>query len=109
VKISGHERIVLTDAEFTIARNWCLGGIEGDYRVYANTDTNLWSLIGPGVDYPIPSGKGATFESIYGPHVAQTDAFLNDLRAGLKGTVAGVDINGIVTALKAAGVTATAA
>jgi hypothetical protein len=66
VAISGHPRVDLGNADWEIARGLCTTSTNTDVRVYADTSTDAWYLIGPGVDYPIPPGEGDLFQTLFG-------------------------------------------
>jgi hypothetical protein len=49
-------------------------GLDDDMKVYANVDTNVWAVGGPGIWWAIPVGKGADYERDYGPRIALSSA-----------------------------------
>lgn len=84
VAISGRDKVVLNDRDCGIARAYFLGGKQTDTKVYANVDTNVWYLMGPGVFYPIPSGQGGVFEGAFGPYVRISEADFQTMRAAFQ-------------------------
>lgn len=100
VKASGRELVRLSSAEFNTVAALCKQQSQLDVRVYADTTSNVWYLVGPGVDYMIPSGKAGLFESIYGTRVAIASADLAALRQAMRGAPATVDLTGVISALE---------
>jgi hypothetical protein len=70
IALSGRARVVLNDRDFLIARDYFTTGKQTDTKVYANTSTNAWYVVGPGVFYQIPSGQQTVFTNAFGPRVA---------------------------------------
>ena len=83
IKISGRDLVPLNNAEFTTARDWHLRGKATDTKVYADTSSNVWYIIGPGTFYAIPGGKGSIYESVFGPRIAVSSGDITDLRDAL--------------------------
>lgn len=84
VALAGRDRVALSDRDFQLARSYFLGGKQTDTKVYANTATNAWYVIGPGVFYAIPSGQGGIFENAFGPRLAVDNSTFQALQAAFQ-------------------------
>lgn len=100
VKASGRELVRLNNAEFNTVAALCKQQSQMDVRVYADTTSNVWYLVGPGVDYAIPSDKAGFFESIYGTRVPLPTADLTALRQAMRAQPATVDLTGVIASLE---------
>jgi hypothetical protein len=99
VLFSGHDRIDLSNADFEAARGYWLGGRISDYGVYADTSTNLWYVLGPGLAYPIPAGEGPLWESLYGPRQPKDADTIQKMIAGYQNMAARTDVEGVLRAI----------
>jgi hypothetical protein len=99
VAISGHDLIRLPHEAFELARQQYLGSRQGDFGVYADTQTNTWFVVGPGVDYAIPGGQGDLWQTLYGPVRKMDHGSLEVLRDGARKMLPAPDWDGIVKAI----------
>ena len=101
VKTSGRELVRLSDIEFNLTAAICRQVAGSDVHVYADTGTNRWYLIGAGVDYEIPAGRGGLFEAVYGTRIAMSSTDVASLRAAFGPLPASGDVAGIIAAITA--------
>lgn len=99
VKASGRELVRVNGAEFATIAAICRQRSNLDTRVYADVASNVWRLVGPGVDYEIPSSKAGLFESIYGTRVAVSSADLAAIREAMAATTRDEQTAGVIAAL----------
>lgn len=81
VKASGRDLVRLSNAEFTIVAGICKQRGSADVRLYADTSSNVWYLLGAGVEYAVPGDKAGLFESLFGTRVPLSSGDIAALRA----------------------------
>ena len=101
VKTSGRDLVRLSGTEFTVTAAICRQLAGSDVRVYADTGSNVWYLIGAGADYEIPAGRGGLFEAIYGTRIAMGSVDITSLRAAFGPLPASAEVAGIIAAINA--------
>ncbi|TFD74742.1 GH25 family lysozyme [Cryobacterium fucosi] len=77
--------ITLSAEDFTARAAMYLSARIHDYGVFANVDTNLWVVGGPGMWYSIPAGEGGLWENWFGARQAVDGATFEKLRIGFVG------------------------